>query len=101
MFSAIGLFEELSKGYIKACDALGYVGKNTEIEEIKRVFEKKKQGAVIKIPALVREVKNLKAFKGVGSPTKKIRNEVLPALELMNYCAVHDDRVYINPKLKG
>lgn len=101
LLSAIGIFEQLAKGYIKACDALGYVGKNTEIEEVKRIFESKKKGAIIKIPDLVRSIKNLKAFKGSGSPTKKIRDEILPSLELINYCAVHDNKVYINPKLKG
>jgi hypothetical protein len=45
-------------------------------------------------------VKNKKPFKGSRNMTRKIKEEVIPKLEQLNYCVLDGQTVFINPRLK-
>lgn len=102
VIAAISLFGELAKTYIEAADFLGFVGGKSEIIKATDYIEAKAQkGALkIRIRQMVNDLKNVKPFKGTRHMTGKIRDNVLPKLEELNYCVVCEDVIYINPRLK-
>lgn len=96
------LFSELAKTYISSGDNLGHVGHKSEVEKVKSTLisyaEKKK--TKVTVSTLVSAIKGRTPFIGVAKPTKKIKEEIIPVLEKMNYCVLFNNEIYINPRLK-
>jgi len=99
---ATSIFDELSKTYVSAADKMGYVGVRSEVEKICTVLEAHaaKGKVKIRVRELVNSVRNIKPFKGSRDVTKKLKNDVLPELQKMNYVYVYNNDIYINPRLK-
>jgi len=99
---AISIFEQLSKTFINSADYMGYVGSNSEISKIiSTIIGLAEKGKTkITVNGLRDRIKNIKPFKGSRNITKKMKDELLPALEQLNYCVVDGQTIYLNPRLK-
>ena len=53
-----------------------------------------------RIRDVVNSVKNVKPFKGSRNTTTKMKADILPKVQAMNYIYVHNNDIYINPRLK-
>ena len=99
---AISMFDELAKTYKAASDDLGHVGNNSEIQSIiENLSRRAEKGSLkVNINTLRDSVKNKKPFKGSRNLTKKLKDEVIPALERLSLCVLDQQTIYINPRLK-
>lgn len=99
---AIGIYDKLAKTFINSADYMGYVGSNSEVAKLIEVIQSiaSKGKAKTTINAIRDRVKNGKPFKGSRNLTHKLREDVLPMLEQLNYCVVEGQTIYINPRLK-
>ena len=99
---AISLFDQLAKTYKAASDDLGHVGNNSEIQSINENLTKRAEKGSLKvnITTLRDSIKNKRPFKGSRNLTKKLKDEVIPALEQLNVCVLDAQTIYINPRLK-
>lgn len=99
---ATSLFDELSKTYINAADALGYTGDSSEVTALADRFslwaEKGRMRTTVN--KIVDNVKRSKPFNGIQGLTSKLKRNALPVLEEKGYCVVIDNDVFINPRLK-
>lgn len=99
---AVALFMELADRFLQTADSHGYSGEKSEIEKLIQYFTEKAEKGKIKITinSLRDNLKGSKPFKGTPNLTAKLRDKVLPILELNNYIVVADNIIYINPRLK-
>lgn len=99
---ANGLYDELLKTYKNAAEYMGYTGRISELQKIITLFNElsSKGKSKVMISQLREKVRNVKPFKGARNISKKIKDEILPALEELNYCLVDGQTIYINPRLK-
>lgn len=102
VYWAISIFDQLAKTFINSADYMGYVGSNSEVTKlINTVVGIAEKGKLrITVNALRDRVKNIRPFKGSRNITKKLKDELLPALEELNYCVVDGQTIYINPRLR-
>jgi hypothetical protein len=99
---ACSIFDSLSKTFVNAADSMGYVGNNSEMYKMVDVLNSLASSNKLKttVAFIVNKVKNSKPFKGSRSLTKKLKIEILPELQKLNYCILDGQNVYINPRLK-
>lgn len=102
VYWAMSIFDELSKTFINSADYMGYVGANSEVNKMIEVIQGMASRGKLKanVQAIRDLVKNKKPFKGSRNLTRKLKEEVLPKLEELNYCVVDGQAIYINPRLK-
>lgn len=95
-------YNELSKTYISAADSQGYMGINAELAQLKETLTKRMQKGTrrLSVAQLKDGVKNLKTFRGVSKLSAKIKDEYIPLLVEHGYCVMHQNSIWINPKLK-
>jgi hypothetical protein len=102
---AKGIFEDLLKAYINIADVMGHTGTNSEtnkmIEKLGGIKNNSRSKGKISIRELVNQVKNIAPFKNARASglTAHIKTKILPMLQKNNYCYVHKNNIYINPKL--
>ena len=99
---AISIFNELSKTFINAADYMGYSGSNSECQKIISVLSDFAQKGKLKISvtALRDKIRNVKPFRGSRNIADKIKTDLIPKMEQLNYCLLHGQTIYINPRLK-
>lgn len=94
-------FRQLVKVYEKAADSQGYIGDNSEVEEViaqfQKLIEKKKNR--VTATTLGDRVKHRPAFKGRTKIASYLKETILPKCEELNLCHLVNGDVYINPKL--
>lgn len=99
--SAISIFDQLSKTYIKAADDLGYAGKSTECAYIaarlQDMAQKKKTSMTM--GQFRDNIKGRGAIANVTGLTAKLKDEYVPELQRRGYICEHEGTIYINPKL--
>ena len=102
IYWSIGIFDELAKTFVNSADYMGYVGSNSELNKMIEVIQGFASRGKTKVTvAAVRDiVKNKKPFKGSRNMTRKIKEEVMPKMEELNYCVLEGQTIYINPRLK-
>jgi len=102
VYWAMSIFDELAKTFINSADYMGYVGSNSEVNKMIEVIQgMASRGKTKTTVAAIRDlVKNKKPFKGSRNMTRKIKEEVIPKLEQLNYCVLDGQTVFINPRLK-
>jgi hypothetical protein len=101
VLSAIAIFDQLSKTYIKAADDLGYAGKSTECayiaSRLQDFIQKKK--IFMKVSQFRDNIKGRGAIANVTGLTAKLKDEYIPELQRRGYIVEHEGTIYINPKL--
>ncbi len=99
---AIYIFEQLAQTYISAADSMGYVGEKSELIKICDHLQKIADKGKLKVSysQLYNSLKNIKPFRGSRNLSKKIKDQLIPKLEELNYCVADGKTVYINPRLK-
>jgi len=99
---AIGIFDELRKTFVSAADFMGHVGRNSEVQKVISVFDElaERNKSKISFTQLRDKVRNVKPFKGSRNVSDRLKDEVIPKLEKLNYCLFDGKTIYINPKMK-
>ena len=99
---AIAIFSELSKTFINAADYMGYSGSNSEAQKIMSVLSDFAQKGKVKISltALRDKIRNVKPFRGSRNISAKIKDDLIPQMEMLNYCVLQGQTIHINPRLK-
>lgn len=102
VYWAMSIFDELSKTFINSADYMGYVGAKSEVNKLIEVIQNIASRGKLKtnVQSIRDLIKNKKPFKGSRNLTRKMKEEVLPKLEELNYCVVDGQTIYINPRLK-
>ena len=102
VYWAMSIFDELAKTFINSADYMGYVGANSEVQKMIEVLQGMATRNKLKtnVQAIRDLVKSKKPFKGSRNLTSKIKLDVIPQLEQLNYCVLDGQTVYINPRLK-
>lgn len=102
IIAAWSIFDQLSKTYIAAASSQGYAGEAAETIKMKQIFEMRASKGKLQfsIRALRDSIKATLPFSQIPHLTKQLREKILPTLCDDNYCVVHGDTVYLNPKLK-
>ncbi len=102
VFWAISIFNELSKTFINAADFMGYSGVNSESQKVMSVLSDFAQKGKLKISvtALRDKIRNVKPFRGSRNISIKMRDELIPQMESLNYCVLNGQTIHINPRLK-
>jgi hypothetical protein len=102
VFWAISIFSELSKTFINAADYMGYSGKSSESEKMMSVLSDFAQKGKLKISltALRDKIRNVKPFRGSRDIANKIKADLIPQMESLNYCVLSGQTIHINPRLK-
>ena len=102
VYWAISIFEELGKTFRAASDNLGHVGYNSEMQKLIEVLARRAESGKLKvnITSLRDSIKNTKPFDQIRYLQKTLRNKLLPAAQELNYCVLHGNTIYINPRLK-
>ena len=100
---AIKVFKIIMSAYTSAADELGFTG---DVSEYKKVEERilayaEKGKFALTVSQLRDNIKSVKPFSGTPKLTAKLRHVILPALESFGLCIAHEDKIYINPKLRG
>lgn len=99
------LFSDLLKAYINIADVMGHTGRSSElskmIEKLTAIKNNNGSKGKVSIRELVNQVKNVTPFKNAraSSLTEHIKTKILPTLQKNNYCYVHKNNVYVNPKI--
>jgi hypothetical protein len=101
MIKAKELFKELADRFVFAADSLGHSGLNSECEKLIQYFTERAEKGKLKldINTLRRNIAKTKPFTGSSNLTSKLRNEILPILEISNHIIVASNIIYINPRL--
>lgn len=102
LIKAFNIFDQLSKTYIAAASSQGYAGEAAENQKLKEIFEMRasKNKFQFTVRGLRDSIKGTLPFSQIPQLTKQIKDKILPSLVNDNYCVVHKDVVYLNPKLK-
>ena len=101
--SAIRIFKEYVKSYTIAADDLGFTGVESEYKKVEERLQSyaEKGKLVVTISQLRSNIKDVKPFTGTPNLTVKLREVILPVLEKNSVCVVHNNKIYMNPHLKG
>ena len=99
---AIYLFDQLSTTFINSADFMGYAGEKSEIDKMIQVFSGFAEKGKIKITTtqLRDKIRNVKPFRGSRDIASKIKDKLIPMMAELNYCVIHGQTIYINPRLK-
>lgn len=100
--SAIRIFKEYVKSYTSAADELGFTGVESEYKKVEeRLTMYAEKGKLLLTTSQLRSnLKDVKPFKGTPNLTTKLKEVILPVLEINRICVVHGGKIYINPHLK-
>lgn len=100
--TAWNIFDQLSKTYVAAASSQGYAGEAAENQRMKEIFEKRasKNKFQFSIRSLRDSIKGTLPFSQIPQLTKQLKDKILKSLSEDGFCVVHDDTVYLNPKLK-
>lgn len=100
---ALDLFKQIVISYTTTADGLGFTGLDSEYKKVEErlVAYAEKGKLVISVNQLRSNLKGVKPFSGTPNLTNKLKNVLLPTLGDNNICIVHDNKIYINPKVKG
>lgn len=100
--TAWNIFDQLSKTYIAAASSQGYAGEAAENQRMKEIFEKRasKNKFQFSVRSLRDSIKGTLPFSQIPQLTNQLKNKILKSLSEDGFCVVHDDVIYLNPKLK-
>lgn len=100
--SAIRIFKEYVKSYTSAADDLGFTGVESEykkVEERLQAYAQKGKNSIT-VSQLRSNLKDVKPFTGTPNLTVRLRDVILPVLEINNICVLSDNKIHLNPLLK-
>ena len=100
---AITVFEQLMIEYAQSAADYGLAGRLIQLQSICRYCETqviKNRRSKLTFAEFYEAVRKLKAFAGARNVSKKIKKDMIPALEQCNYLLYQNDTIYINPRLK-
>ena len=100
---AISVFDEMRKQYARSAIEYGFTGDAIQIlaiVEYLRFQVTRNKRLKIQWREFKDGVKGKSAFQGSRNVTKKIKDDLLPKLELNFFCRLHKGIVHINPRLK-
>lgn len=101
--AAIKVFQEYVKAYTDAADELGFTGVDSEYQKVEErlIAYAEKGKLILTVSQLRSNLKDVKPFTGTPNLTTKLREVILPILAMNNICIMQDNKIYINPHLRG
>jgi len=99
---AINIFKRLLETYISVADKLGHTGINYEFESVINRIESyaSKNKSKMKVSLFCDNIKNSSPFQGTPHIRERMNTILLPKLQELNYCYIHNSIIYFNPRLK-
>lgn len=102
MGRAIAVYEALTKTFTDAVESRGYAGEKSEIDILSDRLRKEaqKNRNYVTVKSLYDSIKKVKPFSGIPQLYARLKDVILPSMEMSGYCVFSKGKVYISPRLK-
>lgn len=97
------IYMELINSYVRITDGQGYTGDQSAIDKLKEKFKASAQKNKLRVDlnSLASSLSRTKPFADMTGRTKIIREKLIPAMAVQNWCLLSEDgkEIYLNPRI--